>query len=68
MVKVFKEARKQGLTTEFLSNGHVKVTRFDENGNKISSVQVAESPNSPRGVLNNIARMRAKVDFVWKGH
>jgi len=66
MNKIFKQAVKQGLVVDKKRNGAGKVcVRNPEMGTK---VYVSGSPGSHRCFLNNIARMRSHVGFVYNGH
>jgi hypothetical protein len=66
MNKIFKQATKQGLVVEGKRTGDGKVCiRNLEQGTK---VYVSGSPGSRRCVLNNVARMRRHVGFVYNGH
>lgn len=66
MNKVFKEASKQGLVVEKKRTGAGKV--IIRNPNTGGMVRVSASPGSHKCFLNNIARMRRYVGFVYNGH
>lgn len=66
MNKIFKQAKKQGLVVETTRTGRGKVViRNLEMG---TMVIVSGSPGSHRCVLNNVARMRKHVGFIYNGH
>lgn len=66
MRKVLKQAVKQGLVVEKTRTGDGKIlVRNLEMG---TLIRVSGSPGSHRCLLNNIARMRRFVGFVYNGH
>jgi hypothetical protein len=66
MSKVLKQATKQGLVVDRTRTGRGKVIVHNEQTGGI--VRVSGSPGSHRCFLNNIARMRRYVGFIYNGH
>lgn len=81
MKKIIQACRDQGffVPTRMDGNGHylvcTKGSWMDENGRihppageELTIVRVAKTPRRDNGVRNDIAQLRRRLDFKWKGH